>query len=143
MDLSAIAENVVDAFAPVAEDEGKRIEARIDAGVSVHGDRELLTQVIVNLVENSLRHARNGTRIQLRIEKPAGRPRLSASDNGPGIPADERDRVFRRFYRLDASRSTPGNGLGLSFVAAVVKLHDATISLEDNGPGLRVVVAFP
>lgn len=62
---------------------------------------------------------------------------------GSGIPADERERVFRRFYRLYASRSTPGSGLGLSFVAAVVKLHDATLSLEDDKPGLRVVVEFP
>ena len=68
---------------------------------------------------------------------------MTVSDDGPGIPAVERERVFRRFYRLDASRSTPGSGLGLSFVAAVAKLHDATISLEDNEPGLRVVVAFP
>jgi len=141
--LSAIVENVVDAFTPVAEDEGKPLGARIAANINVLGDRELLTQMLVNLIENSLRHTQQGTTIEISIKESAGSPRLSVSDTGPGIPAGERDSVFRHFYRLDSSRSTPGNGLGLSFVAAVVKLHDATISLEDNAPGLRVVVVFP
>ncbi len=143
VDLSGVAENIMDAFVAVAEDEGKPFLARIDPNITARGDRELLTQMLVNLVENALRHTPNGTRLQMCIEMRAGRPQITLSDNGPGIPAKERDRVFRRFYRLDASRTTPGSGLGLSFVAAVAKLHDATISLEDNSPGLRVVVAFP
>ncbi len=140
--LSDICENVADAFAAVAEDDGKRLVASIEPDVALDGDRELLMQLLVNLVENALRHTPRGTTISIRLERPGGRPRLTVDDDGPGIPADERDRVFRRFYRLDASRTTPGSGLGLSFVSAVVKLHDATISLEDNLPGLRVVIVF-
>ncbi|GMQ75144.1 MAG: ATP-binding protein [Gammaproteobacteria bacterium] len=142
-DLSSIAENVFEAFAPVAEDEGKHLDARIESEMTVNGDRELLTQMLANLAENALRHTPSGTAVQMRLERVNGSARLTVSDTGPGIPAEDREHVFRRFYRLDASRSTPGSGLGLSLVAAVAKLHDATISLEDNEPGVRLVVAFP
>jgi signal transduction histidine kinase len=141
--LSSVAENVIEAFAAVAEDEGRTLDARIEAEITVHGDRELLTQMLANLAENALRHTPVGTTVEVRLERVNGSARLTVSDTGPGIPAEARDQVFRRFYRLDASRSTPGSGLGLSLVAAVAKLHDATISIEDNQPGVRVVVAFP
>ncbi len=142
-DLSGIAENVFEAFAAVAEDEGKSLDAHIEPGITVNGDRELLTQMLANLTENALRHTPAGTTVYVRLARDAGRPRLIVSDTGPGIPAEERDNVFRRFYRLDASRSTPGSGLGLSLVSAVTKLHNAAISLEDNVPGVRVVITFP
>ena len=142
-DLSSVADNVFEAFAAVAEDEGKRLDARIEAGITVNGDRELLTQMLANLTENALRHTPAGTVVEVRLERVNGSARLTVSDTGPGIPAEDREHVLRRFYRLDTSRSTPGSGLGLSLVAAVAKLHDATISLEDNAPGVRVVVAFP
>lgn len=141
-DLSGIAENVFEAFAAVAEDEGKRLDALIEPDTTVNGDHELLTQMLANLTENALRHTPAGTAVDVCLEQVNGRVRLTVSDTGPGIPVKEREHVFRRFYRLDASRSTPGSGLGLSLVAAVAKLHDATISLEDNEPGVRVVVAF-
>ena len=143
VELSDIANNVLDALAAVAEDGSRQFTGRIEPGITVRGDRELLTQMLVNLVENSLHHTPEGTNIELCIAMPDGRVRITVIDDGPGIPASERDRVFHRFYRLDASRSTPGSGLGLSFVLAVVKLHDAMISLEDNSPGLRVVITFP
>jgi signal transduction histidine kinase len=142
VDLGEVTENVVEAFTAVAEDEGKRLDARIEKGVEVPGDRELLTQMLANLVENALRHTPAGTVLEVRLEGANGTPRLVVSDTGPGIPAGERARVFERFHRLDASRSTPGSGLGLSLVAAVVKLHAACITLDDNAPGLRVVVEF-
>jgi len=142
-DLSSVAENVYEAFAAVAEDEGKSLAAHIEPEMIVNGDHELLTQMLANVAENALRHTPAGTTVNVRLERVNGSPRLTVSDTGPGIPAEERGHVFRRFYRLDASRSTPGSGLGLSLVAAVAKLHDATISLEDNEPGVRVVVAFP
>lgn len=140
--LNEIGENIVDAFAAVAEDEGKHLSALVDQNIKLYGDQELITQMLANLVENSLHHTPNGTRIEFRIDLSEHKPRITVSDDGPGIPASERDHVFRHFYRLDASRSTPGNGIGLSFVGAVVKLHNATISLEDNSPGLRVVIVF-
>ena len=142
VDLSAVAENVADAFAAVAEDEGKRLETAIAPGVPVHGDRELLTQMLANLVENGLRHTPAGTVLTTRLSKCADRVRLEVSDTGTGVPEEECTRVLERFYRLDRSRSTPGSGLGLSLVAAVAKLHGARISLEDNEPGLRVALEF-
>lgn len=142
VNLSSIAENVYEAFSIVAEDEGKSIVDRIHLKVFSHGDEGLLTQMLVNIIENALRHTPLGTTILIQLEHVAGRPLLTVSDDGPGIPFDERKNVFRRFYRLDASRSTEGSGLGLSFVAAVAKLHDATVALEDNNPGLRVVIGF-
>ncbi len=108
----------------------------------MHGDRELLTQMLANLVENGLRHTPAGTVLTTRLSKCADRVRLEVSDTGRGVPEEERARVLERFYRLDRSRSTPGSGLGLGLVAAVAKLHGARIALEDNEPGLRVVLEF-
>ncbi len=142
VDLSAVAENVVEAYTAVAEDEGRSLVADIEPAVELLGDRELLTQMLANLVENALHHTPPGSRVEVRIEARERTARAVVSDDGPGIPADERERVFRRFYRLDAARSTPGNGLGLSLVAAVAQLHEARVTLEDNHPGLRVVVCF-
>lgn len=142
IDLSDVAENVVEAFGAVAEDNGQNLESRLQPGVVVRGDRELLTQMLANLIENALHHAPAGTKIALVVDRADGDPRIIVSDTGPGIPPEERTRVFRRFYQLDPSRSTSGSGLGLSLVGAVVGLHDATISLKDNDPGLKVVVSF-
>ena len=103
------------------------------------GDRPLLGQVIANLIENALRHTPAGSDVTLTVDG----PRLILADTGPGIPAEERDKVLRRLYRLDRSRSTPGNGLGLSLVDAIVKLHGGSLELLDNAPGLRVVASFP
>lgn len=140
--MDEIADNIVDAFQAVANDEGKELTAHVEPGCRVLGDRVLLTQLISNLIENALRHTPLGTHIRLRIERHEGKMRIVVSDTGPGIPEEERERVFQHFYRLDASRSTPGNGIGLSFVAAVVKAHDATIELDDNAPGLKVTITF-
>ena len=106
------------------------------------GDRELLVQLFANLIENALAHTPVGARIIMRLS--AGRQGAVAevSDNGPGIPEKERSRVFQRFYRLEQSRTTSGNGLGLCLVAAIVNLHGGKIELADNKPGLRVVIAF-
>jgi signal transduction histidine kinase len=119
VDLTDITENVVDAFAAVAEDEGKRLEAVVEKGVDVHGDRELLTQMLANLIENGIRHTPPGTALAVRLDRSAHLARLVVSDTGPGIPAEERERVFTRFYRLDSR-----------------------VALEDNDPGLAVVIEF-
>ncbi|TIW78112.1 MAG: two-component sensor histidine kinase, partial [Mesorhizobium sp.] len=103
----------------------------------VHGDRELLTQMFANLVENALRHCPPGTTINLTVTRRGERVLASVADNGPGIPPGEREKVFQRLYRLDHS------GLGLSLVRAIADLHGATIALEDRKPGLAVVVSFP
>lgn len=141
--MNEIADNIVDAFQAVAVDEGKQFTAHANPDCQVMGDRVLLTQLLSNLIENALRHTPVGTHIRLDIERHEGKVQIVVSDTGPGIPEQERERVFRHFYRLDTSRSTPGSGIGLSFVAAVVKAHDATIELDDNTPGLKVIITFP
>jgi len=142
IDLSDVVRSIVETYAPVAEDHGHRLSAETAPGIAVPGDRPLLVQMLANLVENAIRHTPAGTAIAIALEAGARGPVLTVSDNGPGIPEDERKKVFRRFYRLDASRTTPGNGLGLSLVAAVAELHRITIALEDAQPGLRVVLQF-
>jgi signal transduction histidine kinase len=143
IDLAAIARTVVDAFAPSAEDEGKRLELEGLDSLTIEGDRELITQMLVNLVENTQRHAGTRAWVRVRCAVQRGRPVLSVVDDGPGVPDTERERLFDRFHRLEASRSTPGSGLGLSMVAAVAKLHGAEVGLHDAAPGLDVRVTFP
>ena len=139
VDLSAVAESVAEVYAPAAVERGQALSTAIAPGVTLTGDRALLTQMIANLVENAIRHGRDGGRIALSVT-----PReVTVTDDGPGIPEAERERVFRRFHRLDAARSTPGSGLGLALVRAVADLHGIGIALEDAGPGLRVRLTLP
>ncbi|RWF50543.1 MAG: HAMP domain-containing protein [Mesorhizobium sp.] len=145
VDLGEILQTIAEIYTDVAEDDGKvlsptQLNEMVDR---VHGDRELLTQMFANLVENALRHCPPGTTIKLTVTRRGERVLASVADNGPGIPAGEREKVFQRLYRLDHSRSTPGSGLGLSLVRAIADLHGATIALEDRKPGLAVVVSFP
>ena len=142
-DLSAVARTIAETFAPVAEDDGRVLTATIADGVTIEGDRHLLTQMLANLVENALKHTPPGCRVHIALGRADGGPCLVVTDDGPGIPAADRDKVFRRFYRLDASRHTAGSGLGLSLVAAVAELHGAGVSLDDNRPGLRAGVCWP
>ena len=125
VNLSDVMATVADAYGPAVEDQGKCLQTEIAEGITVSGDRELLVQLFANLVENALRHTPPGTRIVMRLVHHPKEDIAEVADNGPGIPEQERARVFRRFYRLEDSRTTPGNGLGLSLVAAVVDLHGA------------------
>jgi len=143
VDLSALARTVVEAFGPSAEDAGMRLELEAREPMMVDGDPELLTQMLVNLVENGLRHAGAAARVDVRCARIGGSPTILVTDNGPGVPPTERRRLFDRYYRLEASRSTPGSGLGLALVAAVARLHGAEASLHDAKPGLEARVAFP
>lgn len=143
VDLSTLGRTVVEAFAPSAEDAGQALTFEGEPELVVDGDRELLTQMLANLVENALRHAGADARIVVRVWRRGGGGGLSVTDNGPGVPEPERAWVFNRFYRLERSRSTPGNGLGLALVAAVARLHGAIVSLADAGPGLDASIAFP
>ena len=143
IDLAALAHTVVEAFAPSAEDAGQSLRLAGEAPLVVEGDRELLVQMLVNLVENALRHAGANAQVCVRAARQDGAAVLSVIDNGPGAPPEERPRLFDRFYRLERSRSTPGSGLGLALVAAIARLHGASISLADAGPGLAVSVSFP
>ncbi|WP_198369601.1 sensor histidine kinase [Roseomonas rosulenta] len=138
VDLSAIAQSVAEVYAPAAEERGQSLTTDIIADVTVTGDPALLTQMLANLTENAVRHGREGGHARLVLTD----AEIIVTDDGPGIPAQERERVFRRFHRLDPARSTPGSGLGLALVRAVADLHGWSVTLEDAGPGLRVRVAF-
>lgn len=143
VDLSGLVSTLHETYAAVAEDRGQTIAARIEPGIAASGDRDLLTQMLVNLIENALTHTPSGTRIELQLARRDGGIVATVADNGPGIPAAMREKVFRRFHRLDASRSTEGSGLGLSLVAAIADLHGIKIELGDGGPGLVVTLRFP
>jgi signal transduction histidine kinase len=143
IDLSEIFRHVAEIYSAVAEDRGQRLIATISPGLTFRGDRELLIQMLANLVENAIRHTPAGTTIALDLKRAPGGLVGRVSDDGSGIPADARSKVFQRFYRLEASRTTPGSGLGLALVAAVVELHRIRIELADNGPGLRISLNFP
>jgi signal transduction histidine kinase len=132
----------VDAFAPSAEDARQSLVLAAEASPPVDGDPELLTQMLVNLVENALRHAGPGARIEVAVSRAGEGASLRVADNGPGVPEAERERLFDRFYRLERSRSTPGSGLGLALVAAVARLHGAEVRLADARPGLEAWVVF-
>jgi signal transduction histidine kinase len=142
VDLADILHRLVEVYEPVGEETGRQLIVEIPERAGVQGDRDLLLQMFSNVLENALRHTPPGTRIEIRLEARPGGFVATVADNGPGIPVDSRDKVFQRFYRLDASRSKLGSGLGLSLVAAVAALHGVKIRLDDNQPGLRVNLEF-
>ncbi len=145
VDLGDTMASVAEIYGGVAEDNGQTLDfsPRPDAPSMIHGDRELLTQLFVNLVENAITHCPPMTAIRLALQ--AGPEGFAASvrDDGPGIPEAERELVFRRLYRLDKSRTTSGSGLGLSLVKAIADLHGAAITIEDRQPGLGITLLFP
>ena len=143
LNLSAVFERVAGAYQAVAEDSGKSLVTRIVANVEVVGDSELLLLLVVNLVENAIRHTPKGTQITFTLQRAANKILASVADSGAGIPEDMRLKVLERFHRLDESRSTPGNGLGLALVAAIANLHGTRIELQDNQPGLKASFTLP
>jgi signal transduction histidine kinase len=143
VNLSEVAREVGELFDAAAEDKGSRLEVVGGEGVLVIGDRDLLFDAVANLVDNAIKHGRAGGRVTVAVARGDGRGEISVADDGPGIPVHERQHVFKRFYRLERSRRTAGNGLGLSLVAAVARLHGANIDMEDTAPGLKVRLRFP
>ncbi len=143
VDLGEVLASLAEVYYEVAEDAGMPFSARIEQPAVIEGDKELLTQMFANLIENAIRHCPAGTSIACAVEVSGSTVVATVRDSGPGIPAEERSRVFQRLYRLEQSRTTPGSGLGLTLVKAVADLHDASLSLTDALPGLRVTVVFP
>ncbi|MDE2514744.1 MAG: HAMP domain-containing histidine kinase [Rhodospirillales bacterium] len=142
VDLGAIAQDVTDAYRAVAEERQQSLDCIVDSEVAVPGNRELLAQLVANLIENGLRHGQCDTAMRILVTMQDGAVVLCVSDDGPGIPAAFHQAVFRPFYRLETSRDVPGTGLGLSLVAAIAQMHDARVTLADNNPGLAVQVVF-
>ena len=144
IDLRAIVADMVELYAPLADEKGLAIEAALDETKPVEGHSQFLSQLVANLLDNALAYTPEG-RIRVSLARgDAGSVRLTVEDSGPGIPPEERERVLQRFVRLDASRSGGGSGLGLSLVAGVATLHRASLSLDESPlGGLRASVAFP
>jgi signal transduction histidine kinase len=140
LDLGELLRTVTEVYQSSLEEKSQTLEVRIDAGLHVKGDRELLTQMFANLLENAVRHSPPHARVELAAQRRGAGIEVSIADNGPGIPPELRHKVLQRFFRLEASRSTPGNGLGLSLAEAIARLHDSELVLSDHEPGLRVNV---
>ena len=144
LDLCALARDAAELYEPVAEEKGGRLTVTTDDGVPpVAAQRELLAQALTNLLDNAVKYTPSGGLIAVRVAADGGSVLLTVADSGAGIPAADRKRVLERFVRLEECRSTPGAGLGLSLVAAVARLHDASLDLTDNEPGLKVTLRFP
>ena len=143
VDLSALAHDLVESYAPPIRDSGRTLISSIDPGLTVAGDRELIAQACANLLENAQLHTPPGTIIRLSLVAAGQHVCLQVNDNGSGVGKTDRGRMIERFKRLDASRKTPGHGLGLSLANAVAALHGGRLSFKDSGPGLSATLEFP
>jgi len=152
LDLSALLRDVAELYEPVAEERGLVLNADADGPIYIRGDRQLLGQAIANLIDNAIKYGTAETTkpgmgarpdVEVSAHAKGDLAEVVVTDRGPGVPAADRERVLDRFVRLEASRSEPGSGLGLSLVAAVARLHGGSLRLEDNEPGLRVILALP
>lgn len=149
VDVSEIVADVAELYEPVAEEAGLSLKLGTNPVAIVHASRELLGQAVANLVDNAVKYGGPNSpgdpagpvSIQTRLGD--GHVAIIVADHGAGVPPDDRERVLERFMRLEKSRALPGSGLGLSLVAAIARLHGGSISLEDNAPGLRVVLRLP
>lgn len=144
VELNGLLANIIDALEAVAEERQHRLRVPNGAGnpVTVRGDRRLLNQLFVNLIENAILHCPPASDIEVELAGDTRQPIVRVRDTGPGIPVEEREKVFRRLYRLEKSRTTRGSGLGLSLVAAIAELHSAKVTLADNKPGLVAEIMF-
>ena len=141
--LDKLITDVVELYEPLAAEKNLHLTADTLTPLRTGGDRDLLFQAISNLVDNAIKYAPANGAVTIRLGTAPAGPRVIVTDSGTGIPVDERRRVFERFYRLETHRGSPGSGLGLSLVAAVVNLHGGSVTLEDNRPGLRVQLDLP
>ena len=149
VDVSAIVEDLAEFYGPAAEEQNLQLTAEVAQSLFAKGDLSLINQALANLLENSLKYTPAGGRVHVRAHRLSnGMIETSVADSGPGIALEDRERVIERFVRLEAARTTPGAGLGLSLVAAVAELHEGRFELEDglggsSGPGLRAVLILP
>ncbi|MET0749016.1 MAG: HAMP domain-containing sensor histidine kinase, partial [Rhizobium sp.] len=152
VDLSAIVADTAELYEPVAEDAGLVLTADIEPSLEIQGNRELIGQALFNLIDNAIKYAPGGAGrpdVVLKLHRGAEGVSLCVADHGPGVPAEKREDVVKRFFRLDESRSKPGTGLGLSLVEAVMELHGGALQLADTDPdnpaahGLTATMVFP
>jgi len=154
IDPAAIIADVAELYDPVAEEAGLELKVSTVQGLSLLANRELVSQAVANLVDNAIKYARRdgarvasdgaaGPEVTISLARVGDAVEIGVADRGPGVPPKDRERALQRFVRLEKSRSQPGSGLGLSLVAAVARLHGGSVRLEDNAPGLRVVLTLP
>jgi signal transduction histidine kinase len=150
VDLSQVMEEVAELYEPVIDDEGMELKLSISENLTILADRQLISQAITNVIDNALKYGRGDpkntnhkTIIELMVRQNHQYVEIHIADNGEGISKENKKRVFRRFVRLEESRSKPGSGLGLSMVGAVINAYKGAIRLEDNEPGLRIIMRFP
>lgn len=143
VDLSDLAGDLAESYAPAVLDGQRTLTAAITPARVIMGDRELLAQAAINLLDNAQRHTPQGTAIAIEVRREGETVLLTVADNGPGVAPGDHARIARRFARLEASRTTPGHGLGLNLVAAIAAAHGGELKIEDNQPGLRVTLVLP
>jgi signal transduction histidine kinase len=143
-DAAEATRSVAELYEPVAEEKGVTLAVDAATALTIRGNRDLIGQALANLVDNALKHgAPSGSTVSLTAQRVGDSIEIGVADRGEGIPLGERARVLERFVRLEASRTRPGSGLGLSLAAAVAKLHGGTLRLDDNAPGLKAVIVLP
>ena len=144
LNLVELVRDLVELYEPSADEKGLSLVAEIpNATLELRGNRHLLSRAVANLVENAIKYTPAPGRITITLDDTGDGARLTVADSGPGVPPEARELVFDRFFRLETSRTTPGNGLGLSLARAVIRLHGGAVVLEDNAPGLKVVATLP
>jgi signal transduction histidine kinase len=144
LELGAVAADVAELYEPLADDKKISLALIPSAAVAIEGNRSLIAQALANLVDNATKYTPAGGRVLVAVSTGENGVELTVADSGPGIPAADRPRVTERFVRLEASRNSPGTGLGLSLVAAVAHFHNAELLLDDNHPtGLKAILRFP
>jgi signal transduction histidine kinase len=146
-DLGALVRDVAEFYEPVADEQGLELTVDAGDGPEIVANRHLVSQAVANLIDNAIKYGRSEPpgpgSIAVSVTELANDMEIAVADRGPGISAEDRERALKRFVRLEASRTKPGTGLGLSLVAAVARLHHGTVRLEDNAPGLRAVLVLP
>ncbi|QPO23798.1 HAMP domain-containing histidine kinase [Pseudomonas sp. Y39-6] len=137
--FNQICADAVELFEPLADERGMNLEFKPCEGVdTVMGDSQLLFDAVCNLIDNAIKFSPDGSDVEVTVSADSNNCGISIRDHGPGIPEEEREAVFRRLYRSESSRHTPGNGLGLSMVSAVARLHEMSLQVHDARPGCRV-----
>jgi signal transduction histidine kinase len=142
VDLKSVIHDMAELYEPVAEEKGVKLDVATPATTVIDGNKSLISQALANLIDNAIKYTPPDGRVSISAPLTPRGVALTVADNGPGIPSQDRARVLERFVRLEASRNSPGLGLGLSLVSAVAHLHDAKLELGDNHPGLRATLYF-
>jgi signal transduction histidine kinase len=143
VDVSALVQDLCDSYAPAVLDGGRTLTCDVEPGIRVRGERELIAQALINLLDNAQNHTPPGTAITVGADGAQGWSRISVADTGPGVAPEDRARIVQRFVRLEASRTTPGHGLGLNLVSAIATAHGGAVIIGDNRPGLLVTITLP